>query len=112
MTLSSFNIITCLVITAMCVWAELSRHTTKSFWLSCARAALALTALIEGSQSSHDPAIVVAQVLMNGAVALLLVVTFLYVQTNAARARAVRERQTLHPVFRDYAKQFAFFWRW
>jgi len=107
--LANFNVAACLLIAAMCVWSEVSKHTNNSFWLTCARAALAITSLVEGSWYSNDLSIVVAQVLMNGAVAFLLVVVFCSVQVEAVR----QQYQSFgRPTMKDYLTQFVLFWRW
>lgn len=107
MNLSAFNAVTCLFIAALCVWGELSQHTAKSFWLSCARALMAISSLIEGSWYAADQTIAMAQAVMNVAMAFLLLALFFNTQIEA-----VKRKNPAGVSKRAYIEQFALFWRW
>jgi len=102
MSLATFNTVTCVVIAVICVWAELSKHTTSSTLLSLGRGTLAITALVEGSGYFADPELAVPQVAMNAAMAFLLLVLFYQTQMAVLRKAAAHRRRTM--------LQVLFFW--
>jgi hypothetical protein len=105
--LTMLNTVMCFIIAMLCIWAELSKHTTTSFWLSLGRGSLAITALVEGSGYFYDQTLALPQALMNGSMALLLSILFFSTQTAVLRKQAELNHQTL----RGYILGYVVFWK-
>lgn len=95
MSLATVNQVTCVLIAALCIWAELSKHTTSSVLLSLGRGTLAITALVEASGYFSDPALAIPQVLMNASMAFLLCVLFYNTQMAVLRKHAEHRRRSV-----------------